>query len=112
MLLPVFGVLLFLYTQSDIGHRALKKYVDDMIADTKEQIPQKEEVMARLSEEDRGVTALARYMHRSGCRPAFLASISNILPHIRPSSTIKYSIKIKYPVQGLCACFAVCFHPL
>lgn len=24
MLLPVFGVLLFLYTQSDIGHRALK----------------------------------------------------------------------------------------
>ena len=35
MLLPVFGVLLFLYTQSNIGHRALKKWVNDVIAESK-----------------------------------------------------------------------------
>lgn len=58
MLLPVFGVLLFLYTQSNIGHRALKKRVNDMVTDTKEQIPQPEDVMARLREEDKGVAAL------------------------------------------------------
>lgn len=71
MLLPVFGVLLFLYTQSNIGHRALKKRVNDMVTDTKEQIPQPEDVMARLREEDKGVAALAHYMHRSGCHPVF-----------------------------------------
>ena len=71
MLLPVFGVLLFLYTQSNIGHRALKKRVNDMVTDTKEQIPQPEDVMARLRKEDKGMAALAHYMHRSGCHPVF-----------------------------------------
>ena len=35
MLLPVFGVLLFLYTQSDIGHRVLKKRIDYIITQNK-----------------------------------------------------------------------------
>ena len=71
MLLPVFGLFLFLYTQSDIGHRALKKRMNDIIADTKERIPQSEEVMDMLSEENPGVTALAHYMQRSGCHPVY-----------------------------------------
>ncbi len=71
MLLPVFGLLLFLYTQSNIGHRALKKRVNDIIADTKERIPQSEEVMDRLSKENPGVAALAHYMQRSGCHPVY-----------------------------------------
>ena len=40
MLLPVFGVLLFAYTRSDIGHRALKARIDQIITNTKEGIPQ------------------------------------------------------------------------
>jgi len=71
MLVPVFGVLLFAYTQSDIGHRALKRRVNQIIEDTKERIPQSEDTMKRLSEENRDVAALARYMHRSGCHPVF-----------------------------------------
>ena len=71
MLLPVFGLLLFLYTQSDIGHRALKMRVNDIIANTKERIPQSEEVMDRLSKENPGVAALAHYIHRSGCHPVY-----------------------------------------
>ena len=59
MLLPVFGVLLYVYTQSDIGHRALKKRVSEIISNTKERIPQEEEVMKRLSEENKGVAMLA-----------------------------------------------------
>ncbi len=31
MLLPVFGVLLFLYTQTEIGHRVLKKRINQII---------------------------------------------------------------------------------
>ena len=71
MLLPVFGVLLYIYTQSDIGHRALKKRVSEIIANTKERIPQEEEVMKRLSEENRGVATLAHYMQRSGAHPVY-----------------------------------------
>ncbi len=71
MLLPVFGVLLFLYTQSDIGHRALKARVNQIITGTKESIVQSEEVMERLSQEKPGVAKLAGYMHRSGCHPVF-----------------------------------------
>ncbi len=69
MLLPVFGVLLFLYTQSDIGHRALKLRINRILTDTKERIVQKEEVMERLSKENAGAAALARYIQRSGCHP-------------------------------------------
>ena len=65
MLVPVFGVLLFAYTQSDIEHRALKRRVDQIISDMKEGIPQSEDTMKRLSEENHGIAALAHYMHRS-----------------------------------------------
>lgn len=71
MLLPVFGVFLFLYTQSDIGHRALRKRIDEIITDTKESIPQQKDVLERLSQEQKGVAALSHYMHRSGCHPVF-----------------------------------------
>ncbi len=69
MLLPVFGVLLFLYTQSDIGHRALKKRMNQIITDRKEDIVQQADVMVRLTEENKGVASLAHYMARSGCHP-------------------------------------------
>lgn len=71
MLLPVFGALLFLYTQSDVGHRALKKRMNQLISQTKEMIPQSEDVMDQLSEENGAVSSLARYIHRSGCYPVY-----------------------------------------
>ena len=71
MLLPVFGVLLFAYTQSEIGHRALKMRIDQIIENTKESIPQSPEVMKKFSEENRGAAALVHYMQRSGCHPVY-----------------------------------------
>ncbi len=71
MLLPVFGVLLFLYTQSDIGHRALKKRSLEIIDATRKSIPQSAEVMERFSVENPGAAALAHYIARSGCYPVF-----------------------------------------
>ena len=35
MLMPVFGALLYWYTQSDVGHRALKMRLGQLIHDTK-----------------------------------------------------------------------------
>ncbi len=71
MLMPVFGVLLYLYMQSDIGHRALKERLNQIITETKERIPQEAEVMEHLSRENPGVAALAHYIHRSGCHPVY-----------------------------------------
>ena len=71
MLLPVFGVLLFAYTQSEIGHRALKMRIDQIIENTKESIPQSPEVMKKFSEENRGAAALVHYMQRSRCHPVY-----------------------------------------
>lgn len=71
MILPVFGVLLFLYTQSDIGHRVLKAWANKMSMDTKDDIRQDKEVMERLSAENGGAAALAHYMGRSGCHPVY-----------------------------------------
>lgn len=71
MLVPVFGVLLFAYTQSDIGHRALKTRMNQIITETKECIPQSEDTMKRLAEQEPGVARLAHYMQRSGCHPVF-----------------------------------------
>ena len=71
MLLPVFGALLFLYTQSDVGHRALKKRMNQLISQTKERIPQSEDVINNLSKENGAVSSLARYIHRTGCYPVY-----------------------------------------
>ena len=71
MLLPVFGVLLLLYTQSDIGHRALKMRIDWIIKHTKEEIVQQKEVVESLSKENAGAAALVHYMGRSGCHPVY-----------------------------------------
>lgn len=69
--LPLFGVLLYLYTQSDVGHRALKGRIDRIVADTRESIPQPEEALKKLAGENPGAASLARYMRRSGCHPVF-----------------------------------------
>lgn len=80
MLLPVFGVLLFLYTRSDLGHRALKKRVNHIISDTKERIPQKEAVLQRLREENKGAASLAHYIARSGCHPVYDKTAATYFP--------------------------------
>ena len=71
MLLPVFGALLFWYTQSDLGHRTLKNRLNQLIGQTRDSIPQSEAVMETVSREAPGTAALARYVHRIGCYPLF-----------------------------------------
>lgn len=66
MLLPVFGALLYWYTQSELGHRLLKKRVDRLLSETKDCLPQSRETMDRLAEQNPGAASLARYIGRSG----------------------------------------------
>lgn len=71
MLAPVFGSMLYLYTQSDLGHRALKKRIQDMILGTRELTPQDKHVSKALAEADSGAAALARYLRRTSYYPVY-----------------------------------------
>lgn len=71
MMLPVFGALLFWYTQSELGHRAVKKRIEQLIGQTADELPQNREVMETLQEENPGVACLARYVNRTSCHPVY-----------------------------------------
>lgn len=71
VVLPAFGVPFYLYTQMDIGHRALKNRVNQLSVRTKNLIPQSPEAMERLEAADPGAAALARYITRNSCYPVF-----------------------------------------
>ena len=53
MLMPVFGALLYWYTQSDVGHRALKKRINSLLDETKNALSQSEEVKKNIENEKR-----------------------------------------------------------
>ena len=71
MLMPVFGALLYWYTQRDIGHRALKARFGQIVDMTREAIPQPEGPARALAAEDPGAASLAHYIARSSCHPVF-----------------------------------------
>ncbi len=71
MLLPVFGALLFWYTQSEIGHRAVKARLSQLTEQTRDSIPQSEETLAAFTAAAPGPASLARYIRRSGCYPVY-----------------------------------------
>ena len=71
MLLPVFGALLFWYTRSNIGHRALQRKVAQLTDQTRQSIPQSAEVLEKLTEEAPDAAALSHYLVRTGCYPAY-----------------------------------------
>lgn len=80
MLLPVFGALLFLFTQSEVGHRAVKRRLEQLNVQTRESVPQDPGVMAELEQTDPGAAALARYIRRSGCYPVFRNTKTTFFP--------------------------------
>lgn len=71
MLFPVFGALLFWFTQLEIGHRMQKARLDYLIHSTKTSIQQDKEVLQRVAEESPNTESLVHYLARSGCYPIY-----------------------------------------
>ena len=71
MLMPIFGALLFWFTQSELGHRALKSRVDQLIQQTNTLVPQDPDTLEHLKEEEPGAAGLAAYINRTGCHPVY-----------------------------------------
>lgn len=71
LFMPVFGVLLYLYTQKDIGHRTLKNRTNKVVQESKDLIVQPKDVLEELRKDYPGVASLANYTARSGCHPVW-----------------------------------------
>ena len=71
LLLPVFGALLYAYTQSELGHRLLKKRLLEEKNATLESIPQEPAVLERAAREAPELVGLQRYVASTGCFPAY-----------------------------------------
>lgn len=69
IMFPIFGTLLYVYTQKEIGHRALKKRLDEVAAKTDGVLPQNENVLNELAKEDSGAATLAKYLYGHGGFP-------------------------------------------
>lgn len=68
---PVFGGFFYWYTQKDVGHRTLKKRLQQIISETEDKIPQNKEVFIRLQEADKDAASTASYLHRIGKFPVY-----------------------------------------
>jgi len=71
MLFPVFGSLLFWFTQLELGHRMEKARLEYLISSTKTSIPQDKEVLKKIAEESPETESLVHYLGRSGCYPIY-----------------------------------------
>ena len=68
---PVVGVFLVLFTETNIGHRTLKKRSQATIDATRQAIRQPEGVLEELKKDGGDVDDLVHYLNRTGCFPAY-----------------------------------------
>ncbi len=69
MVLPVFGSLLYLYSRRDIGHRALRKRLQELQDQAVGILPQDSTTMEELKGRCPGAAAMTRYAASAGCHP-------------------------------------------
>ena len=69
--LPLFGSLLYLFIQSELGQRTMKAQLRKARARTREQLRPDPAVLAKLEQADPGAAGLARYVAGNGCYPVF-----------------------------------------
>ena len=71
MIVPVFGTLFLLYTRMDVGHRALRDRLRLFVDQTRDALPQDEQVMNELEQTSPESAALDRYLNLTGCFPVY-----------------------------------------
>lgn len=80
MALPVFGTLLYAYTELEVGHRSLRNKVAKIAEETKEKIPQENAVFKAFEEKNPGGVSVARYLKKTGSFPVFDSTSVSYFP--------------------------------
>lgn len=71
MLFHVLGAMLFWFTQSEVGHRALKFRIEELIRMSKDTLGQDQAAYDSLQKENPGAASLINYINRNGCHPVY-----------------------------------------
>lgn len=71
MVAPVAGSLFYLFTKSELGHRVLRRRLEDLEQQSRELLPQDEQTRQALTEENPGAAGLVRYVGSSGPYPVY-----------------------------------------
>lgn len=79
-ILPLFGAILLLFTQTNIGHRHIKKRAAETIEETRDALQQPAGVLEELSGDGQATDDLVRYLNRSGCFPAYAGCETTYFP--------------------------------
>ena len=80
MLLPGFGGMLYIFIQTDIGHRTIKKRIKVIVKETQREFTKQEGLMERLKLENKGLYNLAKYTEKSGGYPIYESSPTKYFP--------------------------------
>ena len=70
-LVPVPAALFYLFTERDVGHRAIKARIKDLIAETKDLLPQDPVTFQKQELVSSATDDLCTYLNRSGCFPIY-----------------------------------------
>ena len=79
-LVPIPAAIFLLFTQTNFGHRTVRTRVQEMIAETKEELIQPPGVLKALEKDGGATDDLVRWMNRSGCFPAYAGSQTTYYP--------------------------------
>ena len=71
MLVPVPGTILLLFTQADVGHRAISDRIAYLIDETRGKLAQNDETITKAEVVASGTDDLCRYLNKSGCFPLY-----------------------------------------
>lgn len=91
MALPIFGSLLYFFSQKELGHRLMRKYVGDKIGNTAQLLPSEKETLSQLDYIRPGTASMASYVHKNGGYPVW----SNTSVMYFPSGEAKLSRLLK-----------------
>ena len=69
--MPLPGAMLLAFTQTNLGHRAIRKGAEQQIARTRGMLPKDRMALHRLKHEGSGTDDLCTYLNRSGCFPLY-----------------------------------------
>lgn len=71
MVVPVAGALLYLFTKSEIGHRALRQRLGDLKDESQGKLEQSEPVLDAVKRADPGAAGLVHYVGKYGPYPVY-----------------------------------------
>lgn len=71
MAFPIFGGLLYAYTQSNLGHRILARRTNHLIVQSEHKVRQKPHVLEELTKVHEGTATLAHYLRLNGNYPVY-----------------------------------------